>query len=184
MSTSAVTNIPFLNIDGTENTLSAYQGQAVLVVNVASKCGLTKQYEALEALYERYREQGLVVLGFPANNFAGQEPGSNDEIAQFCTATFGVQFPMAAKISVSGSDTHPLYQALIESYPHAQRNNDSQLLKLLQEKGLAPATDTEIMWNFEKFLIGRDGQVLGRFAPDITPDDPRIVGAIETALAG
>lgn len=150
-------DIPLQRIDGSEATLEDYAGKVLLIVNVASKCGLTPQYDGLEALYRRYREDGLVVIGFPANNFAGQEPGSNEEIAEFCRATFGVEFPMFAKISVLGEDRHPLYDLL--------------------------AGDTDISWNFEKFLIGRDGRIAGRFAPKTVPEDPEIVGAIETELA-
>lgn len=145
--------------DGTETTLGALAGQAVLVVNVASKCGFTKQYDALEALYQKYRDRGLAVLGMPCNQFGGQEPGTAEEIADFCRKNFGVSFPLAAKTDVNGADAHPLYAALT--------NN-----------GAEPIT-----WNFEKFLLDRDGVVLARFAPAVTPDAPELIGAVEAALA-
>lgn len=180
--TQQFTAIPFNKIDGTSTSLEDFSDSVVLLVNVASKCGLTPQYEQLVEVYNKYKEQGFTVLGFPANNFGAQEPGSNQEIATFCSATYGVDFPMAEKVSVNGEDRHPLYQALIDAYPHALHNEDSALEKLLADKGLAPEDDTDIMWNFEKFLINRKGLVIGRFAPDITPDDPRIIDAIKQAL--
>lgn len=149
-------------IDGQRESLSTYRGQVLLLVNVASKCGFTPQYEGLEALYERYRGRGFVVLGFPANDFLGQEPGSNEEIADFCRATFGVEFPMFAKISVKGEQKHPLYQFLT-SRP-------------------APIGG-EIEWNFQKFLVDREGRIVERFAPRTSPQDPRVVERIETLLA-
>jgi len=181
--TAALTSIPFTRMDGTTATLGDYQGSAVLIVNVASACGLTPQYEGLESLYEQYRDGGLVVLGFPANNFKEQEPGSNEEIAEFCRSTYGVQFPMAQKISVAGADRHPLYQALIDARSHATPSPEGGLRKRLESFGLAPEDDTDIMWNFEKFLIDRKGAVVGRFAPDVAPQDPLLVSAIEKALA-
>ncbi|MBZ9937564.1 glutathione peroxidase [Mesorhizobium sp. BR1-1-16] len=150
-------DIPLKRIDGSETTLADYAGKVLLIVNVASKCGLTPQYDGLEALYAKYKDSGLVVIGFPANDFAGQEPGSNKEIAEFCRATYGVDFPMFAKISVKGDDRHPLYDWL--------------------------AGDEDISWNFEKFLIGRDGAVAARFSPKTVPEDPEVVGAIKAALA-
>jgi glutathione peroxidase len=175
--------IAFKRMDGSDAKLADFEGSVVLIVNVASACGLTPQYEGLEKLYEQKREQGLVVLGFPANNFGAQEPGTNEEIAAFCTGTFGVQFPMAQKISVKGDDTHPLYAQMIAAQPTATQNPNSDLRAKLVSYGLGPANDTDVMWNFEKFLINRKGEVVGRFAPDITPADPRITAAIEAALA-
>lgn len=177
-----ITEIPVQTIDGADSSLAEHEGEVLLVVNVASKCGLTPQYEALENVYEAYRERGLTVLGFPANNFAGQEPGSNDEIQEFCSTEYGVKFPLYTKISVTGEDRHPLYDALIAAKPDRVETTDGQLRGLLEENNLAPANETDIMWNFEKFLISRDGQVIGRFAPDITPDDPALTEAIESAL--
>ena len=177
-----IREIPVKRIDGSDSSLGDFDGSVLLVVNVASKCGLTPQYEQLEQIYKTYNDKGLEVLGFPANNFAGQEPGTNEEIQGFCQATFGVDFPMFSKISVTGDDRHPLYDALIEAKPDRVDNEGGQLRGLLEQNDLAPDNDTDIMWNFEKFLVGRDGQVIGRFAPDLTPDDPIVVKAIEDAL--
>ncbi|MET4633759.1 glutathione peroxidase [Kaistia defluvii] len=154
---SPLYDIPVNRIDGSQASLGDYAGRVLLVVNVASKCGLTPQYDGLEALYRTYKDRGLTVVGFPANNFMGQEPGTNAEIQDFCRLTYGVDFPMFAKISVKGDDRHPLYDAL--------------------------AGDEDISWNFEKFLIGRDGKVVARFAPKTEPQDPAVVEAIETELA-
>jgi glutathione peroxidase len=178
-----LSQISFKRMDGSNAKLADFEGSVVLVVNVASACGLTPQYEGLEKLYEQKREQGLVVLGFPANNFGAQEPGTNEEITAFCTGTFGVQFPLAQKISVKGDDIHPLYQQLIAAQPKATPNPEGDLREKLESYGFGPKNDTDVMWNFEKFLIGRSGEVVGRFAPDVTPADPRITAAIEVELA-
>lgn len=178
----SITTIPFNKLDGTPTSLAEFSGSLVLLVNVASKCGLTPQYEQLVELYHQYKDKGLTVIGFPANNFAAQEPGSNSEIATFCRATYGVDFPMAEKISVNGDDRHPLYQALIDAMPQALRNPDKGFEKRLQEKGLGAKKESDITWNFEKFLINRNGEVIGRFAPDIEPTDKRITSSIEKAL--
>ncbi len=175
--------IPLTTINGEATTLGAYQGQVALIVNVASKCGLTKQYDALEKLYENYRDRGFVVLGFPSNEFAGQEPGSDAEIQEFCRATFGVQFPMFSKIEVNGEQRHPLYRHLISVQPKAKGNLLSGFYERLLNKGRAPKHPEDILWNFEKFLIGRNGQVIQRFSPDIAPDDKMIVNAIDAAVA-
>ncbi|MBG6248414.1 MULTISPECIES: glutathione peroxidase [Symbiopectobacterium] len=175
--------IQLTTINGEATTLSAYQGQVALIVNVASKCGLTKQYDELEKLYETYRERGFVVLGFPSNEFAGQEPGSDAEIQEFCRATFGVQFPMFSKIEVNGEQRHPLYRHLIAAQPKAKGNLLSGFYERLLNKGRAPKHPEDILWNFEKFLIGRNGQVIQRFSPDIAPDDKMIVNAIDAAVA-
>ena len=180
--TDTIYDIKVNRIDGTPASLRDHEGNVLMVVNVASKCGLTPQYEALEQMHETYRDKGFAVLGFPANNFAGQEPGTNEEIQDFCTATFGVQFPMFSKISVTGDDRHPLYDALIEAHPSRVETEDGKLRGLLEQTNLAPDKDTDIMWNFEKFLIGRDGSVVARFAPDVTPDDPRVTASIDKAL--
>jgi glutathione peroxidase len=177
------------SITGQPTSLSQYRGKVLLVVNVASKCGLTAQYDALEKLYSRFKESGLVVLGFPANDFGGQEPGSNQEISEFCTASFGVDFPMFSKISVTGAATHPLYEALIAAQPKAVGTTRDGFREKLagflakNDKG-APNPEPGILWNFEKFVVGRDGNVLARFSPEVTPDDPAVVAAIENALAG
>ncbi|HMD49040.1 MAG TPA: glutathione peroxidase [Bryobacteraceae bacterium] len=151
------------SIQGQPAPLAAYKGKVLLMVNVASKCGFTPQYEALEGLYEKYKAQGLVVLGFPANNFLSQEPGTNNEIKDFCERTYHVKFPMYGKISVKGDDKAPLYH-------------------YLTEKDTNPATSGEIKWNFTKFLVSRDGKILARFEPAVKPDSPEVISAIETAL--
>lgn len=179
---AAIQTISLKRIDGNEASLADYAGSVVMVVNVASKCGLTPQYEGLESIYGKYRDQGFVILGFPANNFAGQEPGTNAEIAEFCRATYGVDFPMFQKISVSGDDCHPLYRALIAAKPVATRNPEGKLIETLRSHDLAPQNEQDIMWNFEKFLLDRDGHVVERFAPDIAPDDATITSAIEREL--
>lgn len=173
-------DIPLARIDGAPTSLAEHAGKVLLIVNVASKCGLTPQYEGLEALYRAYRDRGLVVLGFPANDFAGQEPGTEAEIATFCRSTYGVEFPMFAKIAVTGPGKHPLYEALIAARPDATFKQDSALLKRLPRGAAEPGA---VHWNFEKFLVGRDGSVAGRFAPDTAPQDAAIVQAIEVALA-
>ena len=146
------------SIDGKPAPLSAYQGKVVLIVNVASRCGFTPQYAGLEALYEKYKDRGFVILGFPANNFGGQEPGTNEEIKTFCSTKYNVTFPMYSKISVKGDDKAPLYQFLTDT------------------------TGSEIQWNFTKFLVDRDGKVVARFEPATTPDSPEVKGAIEMVL--
>ena len=181
---TAVQDIPVKTIAGGEATLRDYDGQVRLVVNVASKCGLTPQYEGLEKLYRTYRDRGFSVLGFPANNFMGQEPGTDDEIADFCQLTYDVDFPMFSKISVAGADKHPLYAALIEAQPEAVVGEGGGMRERLSGHGITPNPEPEVLWNFEKFLIGRDGKVVARFAPDMVPEDPAIVEAIETALEG
>ena len=178
----ALYDIPLKTIGGAPTSLGAYRGKVLLVVNVASKCGLTPQYEGLERLYRARRDQGLEVLGFPANNFGGQEPGTEAEIADFCSLTYDVDFPMFQKISVKGEDRHPLYDALVEARPEAL--GAETMRQKLAGYGIPTGSPDEVLWNFEKFVVGRDGKVVGRFSPDITPDDPRLTAAIETALAG
>ena len=155
---SSVYDFTMNSIDGKPVPLAEYRGKVALVVNVASRCGFTPQYTALEAMYRKYKDQGLVVLGFPANNFKNQEPGTNEEILQFCKRTYDVTFPIFSKISVLGEDKDPLYQFLTEG-------------------GAA------IEWNFTKFLVGRDGRILARFPSKVTPDSPEVTAAIEKALA-
>ncbi len=152
------------SIDGQPAPLAAYKGKVVLLVNVASKCGYTPQYSALESTYEKYKDRGFVIVGIPANNFGAQEPGSNQEIKTFCSSKFHVTFPMMAKVSVKGDDITPLYQFLTDKSSH-------------------PQSGGEIKWNFTKFLIGPDGRVIARFEPEITPDSPQVTSAIEEALA-
>jgi glutathione peroxidase len=179
--TTSLQDIPLKTITGRDASLAEHAGKVVLVVNVASKCGLTPQYEGLEKLYEHYRDQGLVVAGFPANDFGGQEPGANDEIAEFCTTNFGVKFPMYAKIAVTGPDKHPLYAALTSAAPKAAGDPDA-FRERLKGFGMTPNPEPEVLWNFEKFLIDRDGKVAARFAPTTDASNPELVGAIEIAL--
>jgi glutathione peroxidase len=153
--------IPLKDINGKETSLKPYQGKVLLVVNVASKCGLTPQYSALESLYEKYKDKGLVVLGFPCNQFAAQEPGTSEEIKQFCSSKYNVSFPLFEKIDVNGPNRHPLYVALA---------------------GDQSPFPGDIKWNFNKFLIGRDGKIMKRFEPRTKPDSPEVVEAIEAAL--
>lgn len=181
MSTS-VLDIPVNKITGENTSLAEFKGKVLLVVNVASKCGLTPQYEGLEKLYEQYRGQGLVVAGFPANDFKSQEPGSNDEIQSFCTSNFGVKFPMFSKITVVGADKHPLYTALTSAQPKAESLSEVPFREKLKGYGIETTSDPEVLWNFEKFLVSREGKVVKRFAPDTAPDAPELVAAIETEL--
>jgi glutathione peroxidase len=179
--------IPVQTITGESTSLAAYRGKVLLVVNVASKCGLTPQYDALEKLYARFKDSGLVVLGFPANDFAGQEPGSNEEISTFCRATFGVDFPMFSKITVTGPATDPLYKSLIDAAPVATGSTREgfreRLTGFLSKNGATTNPEPGILWNFEKFLIDRQGKVIARFSPEVVPDDSAVIGAIEAALA-
>jgi len=179
--TAALYDIPLKTIDGAPATLGDYKGKVLLVVNVASKCGLTPQYEGLETLYRDKKDEGLVVLGFPANNFGAQEPGTEAEIADFCSLTYGVDFPMFAKISVKGEDRHPLYDVLVAAKPAAE-GSDGMRAKLAGY-GIPAGEPSDVLWNFEKFLVGRDGAVVARFSPDIAADDPRLTAAVEKALA-
>jgi glutathione peroxidase len=183
-----VYDIPVQTITGEPTSLEAYRGKVLLVVNVASKCGLTKQYDALEQMYAQFKDQGLVVAGFPANDFGAQEPGSNEEIATFCRSSFAVDFPMFSKIAVTGPEIHPLYSALIAAEPKVSgetRDAFREKLNGFLSKNGFPPTNPEpgILWNFEKFLIGRDGKVIARFSPEVVPDDPAIIAAIQAALA-
>ena len=178
---TAVQEIPVSTITGEQTTLAEHDGKVLLVVNVASKCGLTPQYEGLQALYEATRERGFEVLGFPANDFAGQEPGTEAEIAEFCSTSYGVSFPMYAKVSVVGDDQHPLYQALTAAAPRAEGDPDA-MREGLRGHGMTPNEDPDVLWNFEKFIVGRDGTVARRFAPATPPDDPALVAAIEAEL--
>jgi glutathione peroxidase len=180
---TALYDVPLERIDGASTALREFAGKVILVVNVASKCGLTPQYAALESLYEAQRDRGLVVLGFPANDFGAQEPGENAEIAAFCSTTYDVRFPIFAKISVKEPDRHPLYRALIDAQPAAIEKAGADFRGELARYGVPPGDPTDVLWNFEKFLIGRTGAVVARFAPDVTPDDPLVIDAIERELA-
>ncbi|MCC7366767.1 MAG: glutathione peroxidase [Dehalococcoidia bacterium] len=148
-------------LDGTEEPLTSYKGKVLLLVNVASACGLTPQYSPLQALQDKYGERGFCVLGFPANNFMGQEPGTNDEIATFCETQYGVTFPVFSKISVAGDDMHPLYKEITT---------------------LPEPLGGDILWNFQKYLVDREGNVVAKFGPRTTPDDPAVIEAIEALL--
>ena len=172
--------IPVQTIEGKSTSLGDYAGKVLLVVNTASKCGLTPQYEGLEALYSRFRDQGLVVLGFPSNDFAGQEPGSNEEIASFCAVNYSVDFPLFSKVKVVGPQKHPLYAALVAEQPKAA-DSESFREKLKGYK-VDPNPEPEVLWNFEKFLIARDGRTVARFSPDMAPADSRLMDAIEREL--
>jgi glutathione peroxidase len=176
-------NFKVKTIDGSEIELNKFQGKVLLIVNVASKCGLTPQYEGLEKLYKEYKAQGLEVLGFPANEFLAQEPGTNDEIAQFCRMNFGVDFPMFSKIVVKGEGQHPLYTFLTNTKPDAVLKPAGTLLERLNSKGLLTGKANDIKWNFEKFLINKKGEVIQRFSPDIDPMDPLITNAIKKELS-
>ena len=154
--------IPVKDIEGKDTTLKPYAGKVLLVVNVASKCGNTPQYEGLEALWKKRREQGLVVLGFPCNDFGSQEPGTEDDIKKFCTTKYDVTFPLFSKLHVNGPEQHPLYEAL---------------------SGKSSPVPGAVKWNFGKFLVGRDGKILARFEPGMKPDAPEIATAIDAALA-
>jgi glutathione peroxidase len=182
MMSGKIYDIPLRRIDGTETTLGAFSGKVVLVVNVASACGLTPQYAGLERLYEAKQAAGLVIAAFPANEFGAQEPGTNQDIAAFCDTKFGVKFPMFEKIVVKGQNTHPLYQRLIEAQPHAQEKPGSDFRAKLASYGIKQENPTDVAWNFEKFLISREGKVVGRFAPDTSPDDALLTEAVEREL--
>ncbi|HEY1655981.1 MAG TPA: glutathione peroxidase [Candidatus Tumulicola sp.] len=172
--------IPLTTIDGKAANLGDYAGKVLLVVNTASKCGLTPQYEGLTALSARFRDAGLVVLGFPTNDFAGQEPGTDEEIATFCSTAYGVNFPMFSKIGIVGQSKHPLYAELIAQQPKATRSEAFR--EELKGYGMTPNPEPEVLWNFEKFLVGRDGKAVERFSPDVAPEDELLIGAIEREL--
>lgn len=159
----SIYNFTMKSIDGQPTSLKHFKGKVVMVVNVASKCGYTPQYAGLEALYEKYKDRGFVIVGVPANNFAQQEPGTNEEIKKFCSTKYNVTFPMMAKVSVKGDDQTPLYQYLTSTSDDPQFGGD-------------------IKWNFTKFLVGRDGKLVARFEPAVKPDSPEVSAAIESAL--
>ncbi len=178
----SVYDIPVNTIDGKETTLGDYKGKALLVVNVASKCGLTPQYEGLEKIYEDYRDKGFEVLGFPANNFLAQEPGTNEEIQDFCSSNYNVQFPLFEKISVKGDDSHRLYKHLISARPKADITDGDGFEEKLKGYGQTREHPDDILWNFEKFLIGKDGKIAARISPDVTAEDERVIAAIDKAV--
>jgi glutathione peroxidase len=168
-------------IDGKPATLGDYAGKVLLVVNTASKCGLTPQYEGLTELYAKFRDRGLVVLGFPSNDFAGQEPGSNEDIASFCALNYAVEFPLFSKVRVVGPQKHPLYASLIAEQPEAPGSETFR--EKLRGYNLDPNPEPEVLWNFEKFLVGRNGRTVARFSPDLAPTDAVLVSAIERELS-
>lgn len=180
---ASIYEIPVKKISGEDASLAEYKGKVVLVVNVASKCGLTSQYEGLEKLYETLGPKGLVVTGFPANDFKEQEPGSDTEIQTFCTANFGVKFPMYSKITVTGPAKHELYKTLIAAKPTATTVNEPTWREKLKGYGIEGNPEPELLWNFEKFIVSKSGEVVARFAPDTAPDAPALVAAIEAELA-
>jgi glutathione peroxidase len=159
----SVYNFTLKSIDGKPVSLSEYHGKVLLLVNVASKCGFTPQYAGLESLYEKYKDRGLVIVGIPANNFGGQEPGTNEEIKKFCSNKYNVSFPMMSKVSVLGEDKTPLYA-------------------FLTDKSVNPQIGGDIKWNFTKFLFDRNGKPVARFEPNVTPDSPQVISAVESAL--
>lgn len=174
------------DINGRETALSEYRGKVLLIVNTASKCGFTPQYEGLEALYRKYKDRGLEILGFPCNQFLKQEPGSDGEISSFCRLTYGVSFPMFSKVDVNGENASPLYRYLTEQAPFQgfEQNKESgrKIQGVVQQYYPENLTGNGIKWNFTKFLISTDGTVLSRFEPTVTPEE--MEPAIETALAG
>lgn len=174
-------DLPLTRLDGAADSLAAHRGKVLLIVNVASKCGLTPQYEGLEKLFEEKRGAGLEVLGFPANNFKEQEPGTDADIADFCSSTYNVQFPMFSKISVVGADKHPLYAQLTKAQPDAIGEGPHRAR--LEGFKIATNPAPEVLWNFEKFVVGRNGEVVARFSPDVSPTDPRLVSVLEAELA-
>ncbi|HMO52966.1 MAG TPA: glutathione peroxidase [Tepidiformaceae bacterium] len=156
-----VLNFTMKRLDGSQEALDSYKGNVVMLVNVASRCGLTPQYKQLQALYEQYAPKGFTILGFPANDFMGQEPGTDEEIAEFCELNYGVTFPVFSKITVKGDEMHPLYQELTS---------------------MPEPIGGEVMWNFQKYLVDREGKVVQKFGPRTTPDAPEVVEAIESLL--
>jgi glutathione peroxidase len=180
---SPLETIPVRDIDGQPTSLARYAGKVRLVVNVASKCGLTPQYAGLEALYRKYRERGLEVLGFPANEFAAQEPGTEAEIKSFCSTNYDVTFPLFAKLVVKGPGQHPLYAALTQAQPESTKLPGTDFRAGLVAHGTDVGAPNDVLWNFEKFLVDRGGKVVARFAPDVTPDAAPLIEAIERELA-
>ncbi|WP_239806323.1 glutathione peroxidase [Croceicoccus hydrothermalis] len=178
---TTLSDIPLTRNDGSADSIGAHRGKVLLIVNTASQCGLTPQYAGLKALQERYGDKGFEVLAFPANDFGAQEPGSDDEIAQFCETEYGVNFPVFEKASVVGPEKQALYKELVAAVPN--KRGDSDVFRArLERAGMIPNNDPEVLWNFEKFLVGRDGAVLARFAPSTAPDDAELTGLIESAI--
>jgi glutathione peroxidase len=173
-------DIQLKRIDGTATSLGEYKGKVLLIVNVASKCGLTPQYEGLEKLYQTYKDQGLEVLGFPCNDFMEQEPGSEKEIQTFCSTNYNVHFPLFSKVAILGPDKHPLYAALIAQ--QGASIGEGPMREKMKGYGVVRDSQSELLWNFEKFLVDRDGNVVARFAPDVTADDARLTDAVRSLI--
>ena len=173
-------DVPVQKNNGEEATLAEYKDKAVLVVNVASKCGLTPQYTGLEELYKKYKDRGLVIVAFPANNFKGQEPGDDNEIRDFCTLKYNVSFPLYKKINIVGDDKNALYKELIEAQPVTQRR--AEIVQFLKSNGIETTAEQEVAWNFEKFLIAPNGAKVERFGPTVAPSDEDFVKAVEAVL--
>ncbi len=180
---SSIYDIPVRTLDGVDTTLAEFKGKVLMIVNVASKCGLTPQYEGLEKLYKDFKDKGFEIAAFPANDFLQQEPGTSEEIRGFCTLNYGVDFPMFEKITVVGPEKHPLYAALIEAKPEALSLGEKPFRERLAGYGIATTTPPEILWNFEKFLVSKDGEVVSRYAPDTDPLNPTVTTAIQAELA-
>jgi glutathione peroxidase len=183
---SSLASISLKKLTGEPATLADYAGKVLLIVNVASECGFTPQYAALEATYRHYKDRGLEVLGFPSNDFGKQEPGTATQIGEFCSSKFFVTFPMFDKVGIVGADQHPLYKELTAAAPTPISNGPAfrqGITDFAASHSLpAPNPLPGVLWNFEKFLVGRDGKVIARFESDIKPDDPQVVKAIEKAL--
>jgi glutathione peroxidase len=181
--TTELERIAVKTIDGQPSNLAAFEGKVRLVVNVASKCGFTPQYEGLEKLYRQYKDRGFEVLAFPANEFGAQEPGTETEIKEFCSTKFDVSFPLFAKIVVKGEGQHPLYEKLTTAKPEAQKLAGTDLRGKLAGYGIPLGKPNDVLWNFEKFLVDRKGEVVDRFTSDVPPDADILVKAIERELA-
>lgn len=182
MSEKKFYDIPVQTIGGEKTDLSRFQGKVLLVVNVASKCGLTPQYEGLQKLYGEYKARGFEILGFPANNFLEQEPGTDDEISVFCSTKYNVTFPLFSKVSVKGADQHDFYKYLTANKPETDVN-DGEFEEKLAGFGSTRSAPSEVLWNFEKFLVGKDGEIAARFAPDVTAEDTRLLEKLEAELS-
>jgi glutathione peroxidase len=180
---ASIYDIPVRTLEGAETSLAEFKGKVVLVVNVASKCGLTPQYEGLERLYKEFKNKGFVIAAFPSNDFKQQEPGTSEEIRSFCTLNYGVDFPVFEKIPVVGPEKHPLYAALIAAKPEALSLGEKPFRERLAGYGIETAPPPEILWNFEKFLVDKSGEVVQRYSPDTDPLNPVLTTAIEAELA-
>jgi len=179
---SSIYDIELVTIEGKQQTLADYKGKVLLIVNTASECGLTPQYEALEKLYQAEKDNGLEILGFPCNQFGAQEPGQEADIQSFCAMRYGVTFPLFSKVEVNGEGRHPLYKKLFTALPERTTAPDSDFVEKLKGYGFE-IKEGNVLWNFEKFLVSKDGEVIGHFAPDMTPDHEIFAKALKAALA-